>query len=70
MATTTGRVSTNAFLSTNTGHDTLDARKSREPAKKEIWSTLLKSVSTGKRLAEKQLLVLGEASYLSMMTRC
>ena len=64
MATTTGRVSSNAFLSTNTGHDALDTRKSREPAKKEIWSTLLKSVSTGKRLAEKQLLVLGEASYL------
>jgi len=67
MATTTGRVSSNAFLSTNTGHDALDTRKSREPAKKEIWSTLLKSVSTGKRLAEKQLLLLGEASYLSVV---
>lgn len=56
MAATASRVSSNAFISTQDG---LDRRKAREPAKKEIWSTLLKSVSTGKRLAEKQLIVLG-----------
>jgi hypothetical protein len=33
-------------------------RKSGAP-KKEIWSSLLKSVASGKRLAEKQLLILG-----------
>jgi len=33
-------------------------RQSTAP-KKEIWSTLLASVSSGKRLAEKQLVVLG-----------
>jgi hypothetical protein len=35
-------------------------RKSSSGPKKEIWSTLLNSVSTGKRLAEKELLVLGK----------
>jgi hypothetical protein len=34
-------------------------RKPTAPPKKEIWSALLKSVASGKRLAEKQLLVLG-----------
>jgi dynein light intermediate chain 1 len=56
MAVTASRVSSNAFLSTQDG---LDRRKTKEPDKKKIWSTLLNSVSTGKRLAEKQLIVLG-----------
>jgi hypothetical protein len=35
-------------------------RKSLSAPKKEIWSSLLNSVSSGKRLAEKELLVLGK----------
>ena len=31
--------------------------------KKEIWSSLLKSVSSGKRLATKQLVILGETGH-------
>ncbi|KAF2398143.1 dynein family protein [Trichodelitschia bisporula] len=37
----------------------MGARRLRDAPKKEIWSSLLKSVSSGKRLPEKQLLVLG-----------
>jgi hypothetical protein len=35
------------------------AKKTSGAPKKEIWSELLNSVSSGKRLAEKQLVVLG-----------
>ena len=57
MTTTASRAVSSTFLAPQ---EVIDRRKSsREPAKKEIWSTLLKSVSTGKRLVEKQLIVLG-----------
>jgi hypothetical protein len=36
-------------------------RRVGAPVKKEIWSSLLKSVSSGKRLAAKQLVILGDA---------
>jgi dynein light intermediate chain 1, cytosolic len=39
--------------------DSIVTRKITAVPKKEIWSTLLQSVGNGKRLAEKQLLVLG-----------
>ncbi|KIW04582.1 uncharacterized protein PV09_04331 [Verruconis gallopava] len=44
--------------SSNPFADARDRRKTQAP-KKEIWSTLLNSVSSGKRLPEKQLLLLG-----------
>lgn len=37
----------------------LGGKKANADPKKEIWSSLLNSVSSGKRLAEKQLIVLG-----------
>lgn len=49
------RTSTNSFLP----QDSLDKRKSQAAPKKEIWSSLLNSVSSGKRLPEKQLILLG-----------
>jgi len=42
-----------------TTRDSADRRKSHAAPKREIWSSLLKSVSSGKRLPEKQLLLLG-----------
>ncbi|KAF2433466.1 DLIC-domain-containing protein [Tothia fuscella] len=59
MASTSQRTSINPFA-TNTS-DIPDQRKSQTAAapRKEIWSSLLKSVSTGKRMPEKQLLLLG-----------
>ncbi|KAE9968691.1 hypothetical protein BLS_005750 [Venturia inaequalis] len=45
----------NSFLP----QDSIDKRKSQAAPKKEIWSSLLNSVSSGKRLPEKQLILLG-----------
>jgi hypothetical protein len=42
------------------GTSTPVRRVGAPPVKKEIWSSLLKSVSSGKRLAVKQLVILGE----------
>jgi dynein light intermediate chain 1 len=49
------RTSINPFLP----QDSIDRRKSQAAPKKEIWSSLLNSVSSGKRLPEKQLILLG-----------
>jgi hypothetical protein len=38
----------------------IGAKRASTAPKKEIWSSLLNSVSSGKRLAEKQLVVLGK----------
>ena len=38
------------------------AKKANNAPKKQIWSSLLDSVSTGKKVAEKQLIVLGTYS--------
>lgn len=40
---------------------------SKDGAKKNIWSSLLDSVANGKRLPEKNLLVLGTSSYLPLL---
>jgi dynein light intermediate chain 1 len=55
MATTATQTSSNPFS------EPRERRKTHviDKPKKEIWSTLLNSVSSGKRLPEKQLLLLG-----------
>lgn len=54
-ATIMERTSTNSFLP----QDSVEKRKSQATPKKEIWSSLLNSVSSGRRLPEKQLILLG-----------
>ena len=44
------------------GMSTPVRRVGAPPVKKEIWLSLLKSVSSGKRLATKQLVILGDAA--------
>ena len=56
MAATAHRTAANHFNSFRE-HAASDAKKSKEAPK--IWENLLKRVSSGRRLAEKQLLVLG-----------
>jgi len=54
MATNANRVSTYTTTSVGTGPDSRDGEQ-----KKDMWSSMLDSVASGKRLPEKNLLVLG-----------
>jgi hypothetical protein len=51
----------------NSTNSAILSRKPTAPPKKEIWSALLKSVASGKRLSEKQLLVLGKMRLGSLL---
>ncbi|TVY45635.1 Cytoplasmic dynein 1 light intermediate chain [Lachnellula subtilissima] len=59
MASSNNRTSTNTQVSTSSDHD----RPKSADAKKDIWSSMLDSVASGKRLPEKNLLVLGKRFY-------
>ncbi len=53
------RTSTYTQVSTSSDHD----RPKSSDAKKDMWSTMLDSVASGKRLPEKNILVLGMGAF-------
>jgi len=55
MASANNRTSTYTQVSTSSDHD----RPKSADAKKDLWSSMLDSVASGKRLPEKNILVLG-----------
>ncbi len=56
MAISGNRMSTYAQISTSSDHE---RPQSGDSAKKDMWSSMLNSVASGKRLPEKNILVLG-----------
>ncbi|TVY20967.1 Cytoplasmic dynein 1 light intermediate chain 2 [Lachnellula arida] len=65
MASSNNRTSTYTQVSTSSDHD----RPKSADAKKDIWSSMLDSVASGKRLPEKNLLVLGKLTTTPHATR-
>lgn len=59
MTANSNRVSTYTSTSVGTGSD-----EKKDDAKKDMWLSMLDSVASGKRLPEKNLLVLGGQSLL------
>ncbi|TVY48565.1 Cytoplasmic dynein 1 light intermediate chain [Lachnellula occidentalis] len=64
MASSNNRISTYTSVSTSSDHD----RPKSADAKKDIWSSMLDSVASGKRLPEKNLLVLGKLTTTPQAT--
>ena len=59
MSAASRRISNYTTRSVGSDHDTSSRPRSGEEGKKEIWTSMLDGVSSGKRLPEKSLLVLG-----------
>jgi dynein light intermediate chain 1 len=55
MASSNNRTSTYTQVSTGSDHD----RPKSSDAKKDMWSSMLDGVASGKRLPEKNIIVLG-----------
>ena len=64
MASSNNRTSTYTQVSTSSDHD----RPKSADAKKDIWSSMLDSVASGKRLPEKNILVLGKLTTAPQCT--
>jgi len=46
-----------------------DRLKSQDPLKKEMWSSMLDSVASGKRLPERNIFVLGKHTQLLLVPK-
>jgi dynein light intermediate chain 1 len=59
MASTNNRTSTYTQVSSSSEHD----RPKSADAKKEMWEMMLKGVASGKKLPEKNIIVLGKFTF-------